>query len=362
MSEQQVSKNEDYSDITKKLGRWWRVLDALYMKDDELDAKTLRKNTGISKPHLSTALSELEELKLISVRREKNPRGGQPIPFAKLTGYGTHILDAVFSTTEETATPVQSKPIKLDTVLLDICLDVVENREAVDEKTRVSYALRLSQLFTSSPLKALEHNRFKEWLEGAIKTASSSKEDEKIQETVRDMIRNNISQLATATDSSSSDSDDDQNQRQRRRDWVQGHIYLQCLNIIANEEDADHVRSWAGDMLVKIATAFKEDQEVASCIKAQLEHVLFSWNPSEDKTYLDHLASQLLSIACPDTESTRAYVKILMERMKKEAAEGETDTKMMRNGQADEKKKVDSSERARWLLNYIATQHLPALS
>lgn len=131
MNYEQVAKSDEFKERIRKIAKWWKVLNELYGRN-ELDRKALRKQTGLSNPDLSKALSELEESGLVFIRREKNPRGGHPLLFVRLSEYGERIVGAIIMPTEPKEESVKLK--EADPILISFLIKKIQEPSSLEVK------------------------------------------------------------------------------------------------------------------------------------------------------------------------------------------------------------------------------------
>jgi len=140
MNVNQVSELEQNVKKLSEVRRYWLILNALYPRD-ELSSKELKEKTALPKSAISDGLSSLEMLRIITVRREKRPRGGQDIPYAKLTEYGKKVYAVITEkgpkiSKESKREKVKQEEVKMCLEVLEVSKDISKENDVEGEKSR----------------------------------------------------------------------------------------------------------------------------------------------------------------------------------------------------------------------------------
>ncbi|MGD0329375.1 MAG: hypothetical protein ABSB40_02885 [Nitrososphaeria archaeon] len=164
MNQNQVANSSDFADWLRKLASGCEIVNALY-PNKEFSSKDLVKVTSLNAQNISKALHELENLKIISIRHEKNPRGGHKIPFVKLTDLGQSVY-ALYLTKLIEGSEKQKVDVGKILWKVEQLWDLVEDK-GLEEGLRNSLVQKLFPLFDEDPVQILEKS-------GKLKSAFKS--------------------------------------------------------------------------------------------------------------------------------------------------------------------------------------------
>lgn len=299
-----VNQSAEMGARLKAVARHWLLLEQL--SREECSAGELAKKLQKKPPEISKAIQQLADAGLINPPTQKQ---GDRHKYCSLSDEGRRIYEAI---SEATARPTEEKP-KVDLASVEICIDVLKD-ESIDEDTRHSFAQKLSSIFTTWPLDALDQDGLKKWLEETLTTPPKSV---KIWQQVRSMMLGSLPGLMQSN----------------QRDWVKEHVYEKSLQMVDSRKVKDNVRLWAASILEKVAF---EDADAVQEVTDKLEKAFLEFEP-QMKDDLPKMAQPLISVTCSDSKSTKDYVKHLRETI--------------RTATNDEKK-----QRLGYLLQTIATR------
>jgi len=265
------------------------MLKSLY-PDKNLSLHKLAEVTQKDPSNLSKLVTELEGEDLRIVETKEVPRRrGRPYRLIKLGKRGSKILSCFITAASSLHPP------KYDPTTIDLCLEVVEDKE-LDEETRMLYANALHSLFTAIPNIILkEHERLRKTLEKVLQDPPA---EGKVEERKRSMIKMALPQLITD---------------ETTRSWVINTVYPQALATLESWNKSERILMWVLSMLESIGTRSKDHQEE---IRSKIVEIYFEKTLNKMEHLDKELKNSIIELFCRETESARELATNLRRRAK----------------------------------------------